>query len=427
LKELYSIQIGAIYRKILEQDKSFILICAYLFFEYVRPQTIYTWLEVIPWPPLIIFFTVVSLITEGKKRSRPKNILNSLMVLYLLVVLLSSVFSYDSARSFDKIRTFTDWFLIYYLIIYAVDDEPKFFIFLFSFLLYSFKMSQHGARVWALRGFGFTEWGLSGPSGWFQNSGELGIQMCIFLALSVFFVVSLRSYWGKYKRLFFYAFPFTAMMVVVASSSRGALLGALVALILPLIKNKKFIRGALLFSIVASTAYYFVPEESKARFQSAGDDHTSLHRLERWEQGMEAMLENPLLGVGHEAWSSYYPDHFIPEYPGTMLVHNIFVQCGSELGIIGLLVFLCMIFCSFRSCAEIRKMCPSADNPFLFYMSKGFDSALIGYLVSASFITVQYYPYFWIHLSMVVALHNVATKRYKSQGAGLATTKAKIS
>jgi len=60
-------------------------------------------------------------------------------------------------------------------------------------------------------------------------------------------------------------------------------------------------------------------------------------------------------------------------------------------------------------------------NKFILYMAHGLDGALVGYLVSGFFVTVLYYPYFWINLSMTVALHgaakNEAAKFYRAESA----------
>lgn len=44
-------------------------------------------------------------------------------------------------------------------------------------------------------------------------------------------------------------------------------------------------------------------------------------------------------------------------------------------------------------------------------MTHGLDAALIGYLISASFVTVLFYPYQWIHVAFIVALNNIAKKQ----------------
>jgi hypothetical protein len=41
-------------------------------------------------------------------------------------------------------------------------------------------------------------------------------------------------------------------------------------------------------------------------------------------------------------------------------------------------------------------------------MAHGLDAALIGFLASGFFVTVLFYPFFWINLAMTVALYNAA-------------------
>jgi hypothetical protein len=49
-------------------------------------------------------------------------------------------------------------------------------------------------------------------------------------------------------------------------------------------------------------------------------------------------------------------------------------------------------------------------------MAHGFDGALIGYLVGGYFVTVLYYPFFWINLAMTVMLYNVTRRRAQEAG-----------
>jgi len=114
-----------------------------------------------------------------------------------------------------------------------------------------------------------------------------------------------------------------------------------------------------------------------------------------------------MLGIGYANWADYYRKFVNPR---GQLPHNIFVQAASELGYTGLLAFLLLIAYTFVVNARTRKLArrlPQSD--FLFGMANGLDGALVGYLVSGFFVTVLYYPFFWINLAMTVALHK-ATK-----------------
>ena len=48
------------------------------------------------------------------------------------------------------------------------------------------------------------------------------------------------------------------------------------------------------------------------------------------------------------------------------------------------------------------------ENWFVYYMAHGLDGALVGFIVSGLFVTVLYYPYFWINFAMTVALNGIA-------------------
>ena len=411
MNKLYSINIKHIYATIKSEGWPFIFICTYLFFEYVRPQSIYTWLDIIPWPQLILILTVILLFFE-KDRHSTGTILNKLMIVYAVVVLLSSLMSTYPDASFSRLRTFFDWFIIYFLIVKIVNNEKRFFIFLLLFLICSFKMSQHGARSWIMRGFSFAGWGVTGAPGWFQNSGEVGIQMCIFVPLSVAFIFGVYKYLLKIWRIIFLLMPITGVFTIIASSSRGAMVGLAGSGIWSIKRRPKvFFSGLIALLIIFFIVYQLIPPAFLDRFDTAGQDKNSLVRMERWEHGLDAMNNRPLLGVGFDVWNIYYPNHYNIEFEGTYLVHNIFVQCGSELGYSGLSVFGLMIIFCFITTYKVRKISLKLEDKFLSTITYGMDAALIGFLLSASFVTVLYYPYFWIHCALTSCLYTSAKRK----------------
>lgn len=413
MEKLYALNIKEIYLAVKAEGWPFIFICGYLFFEYVRPQSIYTWIDVVPWPSVFIMLSVLGVLTE-KKKLVTSNILNKLMIVYGLVVLLSSALSQYKSVSFAYYWVFFNWLLIYFLIVTLVNNEKRFFIFFLSFLLYSFKMSQHAFISWASRGFAFTGWGVTGAPGWFHNSGEVGIQMCIFVPLSLAFILGVKKYVNKKWLWFLYTLPFTGVATIIASSSRGALVGVIACALVALTKTKYFFKTVFGVVIIGTLLFNVVPDESKKRFESSGDDKTSLHRLERWEDGVETAFKYPVLGVGFSAWETYYNQYYEPEIHGSALVHNVFVQCVTELGFLGLFAFLFLILFCFITDYRVRKLCSSREDKYLACLSYGFDLALVGYLVSGSFVTVLYYPFFWIHCTLVSVMYNVARSKHKS-------------
>jgi O-antigen ligase len=412
VEKLYSLHIRTIIDAVKEEGGPFVLICIYLFFEYVRPQSIYPQLDVLPWVPFVLVLAILTVLVKGE-HNKPSHPLNKLIVLYAIIVVASSLFSESAEISLSRLRVFFDWFLVYFLIIIIVNNEKRFFIFLLLFLLCSFKMSQFGFLTWANRGFNFTSWGVVGAPGWFHNSGEVGIQMCIYIPMSISFIFATYKHINKFWLFFFFLMPFTGLSTTIASSSRGALVGLSGSALWSILhKPKKIIISVFSISIVTFIIFLVMPNELKTRFNSAGTDVTSTNRLILWKNGIEAMNKHPFLGVGFEAWSDFYPRNFILNNDGTYLVHNVFIQCGTELGYLGLIVFVSIIFCCFKTTKSVRKMATDSNDLFLKRISYGFDAGLIGLIVSGSFVTVLYYPFFWIHFAITTCLHTAAIKKY---------------
>ena len=418
---LRSLKPGAIWRFMKRQPPSYWLILIYLFFEYVRPQVIY---EALMGPPYARIAVVMALFAFVVERRRVRlGLPELLLALFSVIVLASSAGAFYPRTSFALLNVYFSWVVIYILIANAVDTEERFLVFMLCFLLYSFKMSQFGTRSWAASGFAFREWGTTGAPGFFRNSGEFGIQMCIFLPLIVAFIQGLGNHWPRWLRLAAWGVAATAVTGIVGSSSRGAILGAGAVALWLLTKSRRKIRGLAALLIVAAIVYAITPEEQKARLASIGEDATSISRTTYWKRGVDMMNEFPLHGIGYANWFKYHG----AEYGRWAYPHNIFVEAGAELGYTGLILFLALLVSTFFINRNTRRLASRAPGGgrFMFFMAHGLDGAMVGFVVTGFFVTVLYYPFFWISLAMTVALNNAA-KRAAGNGALPANHRANL-
>lgn len=410
MDHLYAVRVKEIWAYLKTQDALFWLINIYLFLEYVRPQTLYPSIDVFPMTRSVLILTF-GLFLLRHKSAIVKNPINKLLILFFAVILISSVFALSPGMAFKAVPDFMVWMGIFFLIINIVNTEKRFFVFLLAFLLYSFKMAQFSFWNWAAAGFSFIKIGSGGGPGWFENSGEFGIQMCIFLPLAAYFFFALKEHWPSWKKVLFLFFPFTALTGTVSSSSRGAVLGAVCVLFFMFMNGRHKFKGLVALGFILALVYILLPDQQLERFQSAGEDIESVNRLSYWKRGIELVSIFPFFGVGYNNWM--VANEKIFNLYNQQVPHNIFIQCVSELGYFGLLVFLLMILFTFVNNFQTRKLAlQSGDgNRFIYYMARGLDGALIGYLVSGFFVTVLYYPYFWINLAMTVSLNAIAKKK----------------
>lgn len=411
IKEYYSLNIKALWKGLKQEHISLWMLCIYFFFEYVRPQTLYPELDILPWGQTFLILTVITA-TLDKSIHWVSYIENKLLFVFCIILILSGIFAFNPSVSWDYKNTMFGWVVVYFLVITVVNTEKRLILFILAYLLFSLKMAQHGAISWAMRGFSFASYGLVGSPGWFRNSGEYAIQMLIYGSLAIAFVVPLKNYWGRYKKWFLYVLAAMGYMAVMGASSRGSQIALAMIGIWMLLKQKSGFKGLVILAIISFALYAVLPEEQMQRFREIGEDNNSLQRLAYWKIGLQQIIpEHLFLGVGYHNWVSYL-DFLYPQGVGVMGIiqecHNIYIQAASELGILGLFVFLFMAIFGFIANANTRKFVRNLDNKFLFYLSYGLDAGLLGYLVAGSFVTVLYYPFFWIQIAMIVALYNVA-------------------
>ena len=400
---LLKLELRACWMALRQEPLSFWFLCAYFLFEYVRPQSILRWLDVLPWGRVTLLLTALAFLAEGA-RTRRFHLLDCLLLLFTGIWTLSIFSAVYPDWSVESAYVFINWLMVYVLVTHIVTTERRFLIFLGFFLLWSLKLSQHGARLFILSGFHIPSWGVRGPPGWFQNSGELAIQMCVVVPMGILFVVGLREHLTRWK---FWALlgllPSTAALTVIMSNSRGSQL-ALAAVILVLVAQSRHrLRGLLSAGLAVAVLWAVVPEKQRDRLGEMGDDRTSQARLTYWEDGIEIANRYPILGIGYKNWIPYYQAHYNPQGE---LPHNIFVEAGAELGYTGLFAFLLLIGGTFVANRRTRRLAKSVPvwGPFLRSTAFGFDAAMVGFLVAGFFVTVLYYPYFWILLAFTAAL-----------------------
>src|SRR5262249_30452149 len=154
---------------------------------------------------------------EARKHGLTRSPENRLLFLFSLVLIISSAWSDWPTVALNNWDAYVPWVLIYVLIVNSITTRERVLLFVALFLLVSFKMSQHGFVTWAQSGFGFSSWGVTGAPGFFQNSGEVGIQMCIFLPICLCCLISLRKESAGLFRFLLWLMPITAVATIIAS------------------------------------------------------------------------------------------------------------------------------------------------------------------------------------------------------------------
>jgi O-antigen ligase len=410
LADFYAIRPLQIWNGLKQESAAFWWLCACIFFEYVRPQALYPAIDVLPYGQIALLFACITAIAD-KNIKWVKNPGNILFVVFFIIVLISSALAFKPSISFGKIDIIVNWVILYFLIITIINSEQKLIGFLLLFFLVNFKMSQFGFRSFVTKGY--SSFGVSGAPGWFRDSGDLGIQMIIFTSLAAVFVLALKKYWGRYKTLLFYMLPVTALVTIVATTSRGAQLGMVATGLWFLLKNPRGIKVIVSIVVVGALLYSILPEKMLDEYRSAGEDRTSETRLALWSAGVDIVRDNPIIGVGYYNWQDYC-NFANPEGVGykdyCLVAHNTYVTGAAELGILGVSFYVVLMLFILVLNARTRKNARKNENVLIANLAHGLDGGIVGYAVATIFYTTLFYPMLYVQLALTVALNEISKK-----------------
>jgi O-antigen ligase len=269
-----------------------------------------------------------------------------------------------------------------------------------SFLAYEFNLSYYAGRIipW--------EWGHGG----LDNNG-IAINMVTGIGLAFYLGLHSERWWQK-----LIALVGAALMahVVLFSNSRGGMLSLLVTMATCFVLTPKRPRDFLIFLVGIALVFRLAGEQVQKRFFTSFAEKGAVEgadeggrRLEHWA-GCWDSFQKHLMGIGPDHW----PITGGPAYglPTGQAAHSTWLQMAAELGIPGM-ILLAGIYgtCLVRLWPMTRERRPVYD-PWLRYLARMVISGLIGFLASASFVTVD-----GIELPYYIALVGAATLSLASQ------------
>ena len=410
MEKLYTLNPKALWAQFRKEHFAFWMVCFYLFLQYFDPLQIYHSLSSLPLDKVAIALAFLALPLDPCRR-RVRDATNVWMTLFLAVIIVSSMLAIYPAISWKYWFDFVNWYVIYFLIISVVTTKERYFIFLTIFLVANFKMSFFGARTWAKRGFSFSSWGLDGPPGFFENSSDFSGEMLMFAPIAFELALFVKPYVKRVTYWFLMLGAITGAMSVLGASSRGsqvalAFQGAWIA-----IQRKLKLKILIGVAVLGAIGYAVLPAAEKARFSRSGTDPTSIQRFDYWRAGLRMIEHHPVLGVGYFNFAPVYASHPSDKlwHDSAQLPHNIFIQVGTDAGLIGLAIFLMLLYRNLKITKEIQRLCRgNAEAPgFAPAVARGLALTLWGFVIAGQFNTVTYYPFLWINLALTVSLADI--------------------
>ncbi|MFB3916902.1 MAG: O-antigen ligase family protein [Terriglobales bacterium] len=230
------------------------------------------------------------------------------------------------------------------------------------------------------------------------DPNTLGATLVLPLSLAVGFLMSSRT-WPR--RLLLIGSVVVIGASVLATMSRGTILGVTIVFLVFLWRSRASWRLLLPFALIggAATTMPLV----LARFAQTQADRGA-GRLDIWGVGLRAFGHYAFLGAGLDCFPDAFNQyaHTAKNFVGFFRApHNIFLGTGVELGVVGLVLLLLFIFRHIAFAVNSRRA--DTDEAFRLQLVS-FEAGLWGLVVCGLFIDLFWEGYFWLSLMLLTIL-----------------------
>ncbi len=220
-----------------------------------------------------------------------------------------------------------------------------------------------------------------------MDNNAVAIAMVTSMGLAFFCGLHSQGWWRKAL-----AFGSAALMghTVLLTFSRGGMLALIITGVVAFVfvarRPKHFVALALAVLLGIWLAGPQVSERFMTIFADPAErDPSAQSRLDLWANCWDAMLRQPVFGIGPDHWPLVV--HQYGWVPGKH-AHTLWLSIGAELGFPGLLCLgLFYGLCVARLWPLAREQGPVPD-PWFGYFARMVIASLIGFAVSAQFVSL---------------------------------------
>jgi len=375
-----------------------------------------------PFAALIAGVTLVSLLFTKQPRRFPLRPTTVMLVLFMLWLTFTSFFALEPTLVWDQWNVVTKALFMVLISIMALNSERD--IKQFAWVV-GLSLGFYG-----LKGGVFTL--LSGgvnhvygpPDSFIADNNDLALALVTTLPLIWWLQLQTDKKWLRRGLI---GLCMLTIVSAVGSYSRGALLGGITMLLFLWLKSSKKLTTGLIVLLMVPMVYAVMPEQWFARMStidSYSQDASALGRINAWHFAVNVATHN-FLGGGFHVFTPQMFLIYAPEPFNYHVAHSIYFQVLGEQGPLGLIIYLILMTCSWRTGTRIIKFCKNkADLKWASDLAAMSQVSIVGFAVGGAFLSLAYFDLYFDIIAVLVVLEKfVFLAAEKTKGNALAAAK----
>jgi len=238
-----------------------------------------------------------------------------------------------------------------------------------------------------------------------KNPNDLALMINVLVPITVGLFLASTEVWQRV--LLFTAIGMEAVTVVLTYSRGGAVTLAVILLAylwkLRRRRERSWIYAGLLAAFLALPLLPSSYFERMSTITNVQADRTgsAQERIADMIIAGKTILANPIVGAGMGMNMLVMRE----ARGGWLGVHNVYLEHALDLGLIGLGIFLVLLWSCLRATAQTQE---HASSPELFFLAQGLQISLIAYATAALFHPVSYHYYFYYIAGLALGARTIA-------------------
>ncbi|HJR14628.1 MAG TPA: putative O-glycosylation ligase, exosortase A system-associated [Rhodanobacteraceae bacterium] len=364
-----------------------------------------------PWVQLVAIVTLVSMLFNRERKTVKPSSTVILLFLFFAWTTLTAFYAVQQDSAWQTWEQFGKTLIMVLVTFMLVNDRKRIhwlvWVIVISIGFYGLK----GGIFTALRGGAYHVYGPA--KSFIADNNDLAQALCMILPLMRYLQLQASR---KYVKLGLGVALFIVGIGILGTYSRGGLVALAVVCAALFLKGRKKIMLALVFLSLGVTAYNFMPAQWMERMDTLhhADETDSMQtRMQSWEFATQVALHRPLVGGGMDVyqsatmWSRYGPEDAVPR-----AVHSIYFRVLGEQGFPGLVMFVALLFVSWRNCAKVRRRTrDSPSDKWAFDLASMLQVSLLAFMTAGLATTSTYFDLSYQIMAMCVLLKEILEAR----------------
>ena len=327
-----------------------------------------------------------------------------LWVLFIVWMLITTLFAFNTDWAFFQFTKVMKIQLLTFITIMLIRNKEQLDVLIWvivgSIGFYSIKggvftiLTAGNSRVW-------------GPPGGFIEENNS-------LALATLMVIPLMIYLYKTSRRNIVKLALSGAIVLsiisaIGSQSRGALVSIVVVAGFFWLKSRQKLLSGIAILVFAVAGWSFMPQSWHDRMDTISnyeEDGSAMGRINAWYYSFN-LANDRFTGGGFESWSPETFRIYAPNPDNWAAAHSIFFGVLGDHGWPGLLLFLMILYLTWRSLSKIIRLKTSdgtqGENQFLARM---IQVSFIAYCSGGAFLSLSYFDLPWHLIAITYILHH---------------------